>query len=146
MSSPPNEKLHIWKDIAEAIINKDKNPQRYRRIFIGGIESPLSSSDTESRDELMYQPNQREVKNYLLGEPFSDAYFTKREAECMMLIMQGYTNTQVAQLLSLSSRTVEFYIKNMRRKTGCESKADLMNAIAKTDFLDKLDFTMEDLF
>ena|SRR3990167_450133 len=126
-----------WKDVTEAILKKEENPQRYRRFFIGSMEceTPLSHYSTTSKI----------LKNYRVGEPFQNVYFTQREAECMMLILRGYTNTQVAQLLNLSSRTVEFYLKNMRQKTGCISKTHLMSCIAKTNFLDSLDFTMEDL-
>lgn len=143
-NSSDAKKFHVWKDISDAVINKDKNPQQYRRIFIGSIESPSASIAKESLSKT-YSPVQRKIKNYFLGESFNNAYFTKREAECMMLFLKGYTNSQVAQLLSLSSRTIEFYIKNMRHKTGCSSKAHLIAAVSKTSFLELLDFTIDDL-
>lgn len=145
MSLSPPEDAHLWTDIATAILNKEQNPQRYRRVFIGGIESQCASVKKEHTPKLTYQNHQRDMKNYALGEPFVNTYFTKREAECMILILQGHTNTQIAQLLNLSARTIEFYIKNMRQKTGCVSKAHLTNCVAKTDFIDTLDFTMDDL-
>lgn len=138
MSPSLTKGVHLWKDVSEAILNKDKNPKQYRRVFIGSI-------DREHVSTIRYQNNPRETKNYSLGEPFDNTYFTKREAECMVLILHGHTNIQVARLLNLSSRTIEFYIKNMRHKTGCLSKAHLMNCIAQTNFLDTLDFTMDDL-
>jgi len=134
----------VWNDISDAVINKDKNPQRYRRVFIGSVDSPSSSIAKESLS-ITYSRTRREIKSYFLGESFNNTYFTKREAECMMLFLKGYTNSQVAQLLNLSSRTIEFYIKNMRHKTGCTSKANLIAAVAKTDFIELLDFTVDDL-
>ncbi|OGT54055.1 MAG: hypothetical protein A3F17_09355 [Gammaproteobacteria bacterium RIFCSPHIGHO2_12_FULL_41_15] len=87
----------------------------------------------------------KEENGYHLGEPFSDVYFTHREAQCMVLLIQGYTNNVVARFLHLSPRTIEFYIKNMRQKTGCASKSHLIKSILKTKFLETVDFSVQDI-
>ena len=41
---------------------------------------------------------------------------------------------ETAQAFGLSIRTVEFYVKNMRQKVGCSTKAELINIVANGDF------------
>ncbi|MCK4870908.1 MAG: helix-turn-helix transcriptional regulator [Gammaproteobacteria bacterium] len=59
----------------------------------------------------------------------ADIKFSRREAECMEHFLQGRTVAEVADLLGLSRRTVEFYVKNMRAKVGCRTKAELIQIV-----------------
>ncbi len=80
------------------------------------------------------------LKSYDLGPNFVDIYFTKREAECMLLTLKGKTIKSIAASLKLSPRTVEFYIKNMKIKLSCHTKYELIQAIQRSDFIKNLDF------
>jgi two-component system response regulator NreC len=51
---------------------------------------------------------------------------TLREEEVLKLIVQGYTNKQVAQELSISIRTVEGHRANLTNKLGMRSRVDLL--------------------
>ncbi len=51
---------------------------------------------------------------------------TAREVEILKLIIQGYTNKQVAELLTLSIRTVEGHRANLTDKLGIRSRVDLL--------------------
>lgn len=140
---------HLWNDVLQAVLNKDTHPEQFQRIYIGGIGvSDVSQVRENSRESYLTtnKPNQKkEVSHYSLGGTFEGLYFTEREAQCMYLIIKNYTNEKVAERLGLSARTVEFYIKNMRIKTGCVSKSHLIKSILKTDFLENIDFSLEDL-
>lgn len=48
-----------------------------------------------------------------------------REIELIRLLCKGYSNKQIADELNISIRTVESHRKNIKRKTGCKSGADL---------------------
>lgn len=72
---------------------------------------------------------------YGLGEKFKDVYFTKREADCMTRLLRGKTIEGVAKELDLSPRTVEFYIKNMKKKLNCKTKFELIDLVLESDFL-----------
>jgi two-component system, NarL family, response regulator NreC len=58
------------------------------------------------------------------GEPL--AALSVRETEVLSLIADGYTNTEIAERLSLSVRTVESHRAHIHRKTGRTSRAELV--------------------
>lgn len=56
---------------------------------------------------------------------------TPRETEVLQLIAQGYTNSQAAEILSLSIRTVEYHRSNLTAKLNLRSRVDLMRYAEK---------------
>ncbi len=77
---------------------------------------------------------------FYLGEAYEGVYFTKREAECLMHMLQGNTIVATAKMLQLSPRTVEFYVKNMKMKIGVTTKAQLLQKVEHTDFVKNYHF------
>lgn len=59
-------------------------------------------------------------------EPSNIETLTFREEEVLKLIVQGYTNKQVAEELSISIRTVEGHRANLTSKLGMRSRVDLL--------------------
>ncbi len=53
-------------------------------------------------------------------------YFSARELQCIEFIMQGKSIKEIAKVLSLSPRTVEHYIENIKNKANVRTKAELM--------------------
>lgn len=51
---------------------------------------------------------------------------TSREIEVLRLIAQGYTNTQTAEKLKISVRTVEYHRSNLTAKLNLRSRVELM--------------------
>jgi DNA-binding NarL/FixJ family response regulator len=58
--------------------------------------------------------------------PRPEEILTPRELDVLNLIVQGYTNRQVADELKLSMRTVEGYRANLTEKLGLHNRADLV--------------------
>lgn len=54
---------------------------------------------------------------------------TARESECLMELIKGKTAAQIAETLSLSKRTVESYLDNIKGKLGCRSKSELLDKV-----------------
>ena len=50
---------------------------------------------------------------------------TPREIEVLRLIVQGYTNRQIAEVLTLSVRTVEGHRSNLTDKLDLHSRVEL---------------------
>lgn len=51
---------------------------------------------------------------------------TPREISCIKYLMNGKTAKEIANQLHLSYRTIEYYLENIRSKTGCRNKYELM--------------------
>jgi two-component system, NarL family, response regulator NreC len=50
---------------------------------------------------------------------------TQREKEILRLLVQGHTNFQIADVLKISERTVEFHRANITRKLNMHKRVDL---------------------
>ena len=74
-------------------------------------------------------PEKKEHKQYYLSGEFSEVYLTQREAECMKYLVQGYTFKETGTALSLSARTIEFYVKNIKKKMKLRKKSELIGAL-----------------
>lgn len=56
-------------------------------------------------------------------------YLSKRESECAYFLLRGNTIKGIAQILTLSPRTVEHYLENVKIKLNVSNKASLIQKI-----------------
>jgi DNA-binding CsgD family transcriptional regulator len=111
-----------WDKILKEVLNKKLvNARKIGKIKYGVMEKRCNRS-------------------YPLGPKFGDKYFTRREAECMVLLLSGKTIAKTAMALGLSPRTIEFYLKRMKLKLGCQTKFELIEIIWGSKFLQAVDF------
>lgn len=61
---------------------------------------------------------------------------TAREVDVLRLLVQGFTNRQIAERLSVSVRTVEGHRANITSKLGLHSRVDLADYAEKHHLLD----------
>ncbi len=73
-----------------------------------------SDRDTLVLEEQVAQPSASSLAS--LG-------LTKREAEVMALLMQGWTNPHIGQQLAVSPRTVQKHLENIYAKLGVQTRA-----------------------
>lgn len=59
---------------------------------------------------------------------------TKRQSECLYHLVRGLTAKQIAKVLGLSNRTVEFYLENLKEKFNCSNKSDLITKAFEMGF------------
>jgi len=59
------------------------------------------------------------------SNPLSLIMLTKREQECLILFLNGYTAKETGAELNLSYRTVEEHLENLKIKLGCRYKRNL---------------------
>lgn len=64
---------------------------------------------------------------YYLNNPQGGCYFTPRELDIMHLISQRMTVRSTSSALSLSPRTVEYYLKHMRIKCNVSRTKELID-------------------
>jgi len=60
----------------------------------------------------------KDIKNFNLS---------KRETQCLTLILKGKSMREIAGILHISRRTVETYIENIKDKLGCHTKSELIS-------------------
>ena len=61
---------------------------------------------------------------------------TPREMEVLRLIAEGHTNRQIAEVLSISVRTVESHRANLMGKLGLHSRVELVRYAKRHGFLE----------
>jgi DNA-binding CsgD family transcriptional regulator len=131
-----------WQTLAKAIERKNDDPLNYHRAYIGNLQT--DSSFVDMRRYAPRRPEERLPADpvFFLGSPYHQVGITRRELQVLYLICYGSTNSEVAKRLQLSIRTVEYYIKNLRRKLLVDTKCDLVRSVCATDFLTRVDGTI----
>jgi len=90
------------------------------------------------------------VKNFLTETQYiyckylqaaSKYNLSHREAQCLLLIIEGKLNKQVADILNLSTRTVEAYLSHISYRLNCRGK----NKIITKLFYDPIDTIMSSM-
>jgi DNA-binding NarL/FixJ family response regulator len=59
------------------------------------------------------------------------AALTRREREVAVLLADGLTNTELAQRLYISPRTVAVHVSNILHKLGVSSRTEVSTALAQ---------------
>lgn len=97
--------------------------------FSNGIDlSPISSQNVDSTDVLSSLISYRDVIK-INNQEFK---LSKREWECWRFMALGQSTKMTANHLGgISARTVESYIDNLKRKTGCYDKSSLATLFIK---------------
>lgn len=61
------------------------------------------------------------------NKPISQSVpLSPREMACVKYLLKGKTAKEIANFLHLSYRTIEYYLENIRGKTGCRNKYELI--------------------
>jgi shikimate kinase len=53
-------------------------------------------------------------------------YLAKQQSICLMLLAQGRTAKDIAEIMQLSKRTIEHYLARIRKLLGCPSNISLI--------------------
>ncbi|MBT4880561.1 MAG: helix-turn-helix transcriptional regulator [Alphaproteobacteria bacterium] len=105
------------------------------------IISPSDRKKTYFSKAKIYETSKKDF--IIPGELFPDAdlsktyinrngviiSLSKREIECLQYLSKGETAKGVARKLELSPRTIEFYIRNIKEKTGYNRRSDLISLL-----------------
>lgn len=111
-----------WNKVLGEVLNKQCNRNFIFTNFKGEPKKNGNAKITKGR-------------TYQLGEKFPGLYLTQREADCMLQMLRGKSIEGIAKAILLSPRTVEFYVKNIKRKMSCRTKFELIDMILDSDFL-----------
>ncbi|XVN42835.1 MAG: helix-turn-helix transcriptional regulator [Candidatus Rickettsia vulgarisii] len=62
---------------------------------------------------------------YVLNQEHSPIELTKRQQECVFLLMRGKSMKEIAEILNLSVHTIESYFVTIKLKLGCSNKSQI---------------------
>lgn len=120
----------VHEDVSTKIIYfMEKNPILDKNNKISGIIYYCRPWDKAEIFHLIKQIDSKfniNIQNYTLDHHQNAFQLTERECECIFLLLRGKTAKTIATLLSLSKRTVESYIENIKNKMNCQNKAELI--------------------
>jgi DNA-binding CsgD family transcriptional regulator len=123
-----NMKVELWHPQYENYsLNLDEKDEKiYKQFFclleknfgiqkIDPIDTKISSVDT--------------LRKYL--KQSKKINFSTRELECLLHFCQGKTAKQTAREMGISFRTVETHLENIRHKTACNNKLEVVGRFSK---------------
>ena len=67
------------------------------------------------------------------GETSTVAHLTRREREVLRLLVERYTDQEIADALSISYRTVTTHVARIRRKLGVRSRREVATRAVALD-------------
>jgi len=121
--------MDYWEAVLQEVLHK--NDDEYEFLFTNVHEEDRPPVKGPQKRK-PYTLTEQSRTTYFLGEGYEGVYFTKREAECLFHLLQRKTISETARDISLSPRTVEYYVKNMKVKLAVPSKAKLLEFIIAT--------------
>lgn len=92
--------------------------------------SRLASQLTMLMQSGLIKPEKIDALQQNLSSPEHQIYFSKRETEVLSYVVKGYTAKKISIILKLSMRTVEHHIENIKLKSGCKRKYELIYKFA----------------
>lgn len=63
---------------------------------------------------------------------------TGREVECLFYVVRGFSVPMIAEKLLVSKRTVETHIENIKIKTNCYTKVELIERALYEEWLESM--------
>ena len=146
-----NEAKRLYPGIKILMITMHKSEQYFLCAMSAGADGYLlkEDSDTELLHAIDIVMNGEIYISPHLAEEFSDevirAYrekgvfpcetLTNRQIEVLKLVAEGLTSKEIAELLSISIRTVEHHRANLLKKLNLKNTADLIKHAIQNGFI-----------
>ncbi len=127
--------IQLIKDTCFTILGTDNTP-----IAVAGISEVVNEREWEElkkttrtnppENNILHQLNQQLP---LTRKEALIAKLTKQESICLHYLMLGHSSKQIARILTLSPRTVEGHIHNIKTKLNCRTRLELLSIINDKD-------------
>ncbi len=119
-----NKFIRYFQEQATDIIELSK---KHRFDFSNQVRESNISGESDYK-ELEKQLFTKYNYVYLSDDNFIK--LSKREAECLIYLKQGFRSKEIAKILEISYRTVEAYCDTLRQKMNCKSRLELVGKIS----------------
>lgn len=87
--------------------------------------------------------SETEITRFYLEDEFGNTYLTRREMDILRLMKEGDKQTNIAEQIGLSHRTLETHIKNIKKKLKCNTLFELGYALGSLDIQNKYPIKMQ---
>ena len=128
--------LYWQKVLEELSYYRDRS---YRCTYTN-LQDPMCFTDfyydTEETADQAEDSSRPILQQYFLTGQYSHIYLTQREAQCVYYLIQGCTIKQTGSALTLSPRTVEFYLKNIKKKLCLRKKKEVIRLLQSMQIFD----------
>lgn len=122
-----------WNAVLNEVLNKKKQGTKFQ--YINFEEFDVAEEKPQYVRKKYSTGDESSRKRYYVGEPFPSVYFTQREFDCIAALVRGSTIKEIAVVLELSPRTVEFYLKNAKEKLSCNTRSELLAKIINCELI-----------
>jgi len=101
---------------------KELNNDDSRKLIVTTLK--IENSFLYEKEKVTNFFNELNINSYQLGDQL---FVTRRELECLFYLVQGKTMKEIARLMNISHRTIEFHLNNIKRKTNSYKKSQIIN-------------------
>ncbi len=120
---------YYFKDRGANLIKKFEQDKIKRKISSSYKAKVSKTIDTlqNKADKLSIQLDAK-IERYYVNNSF---YLTKRECQCLKLLSQGFSMKEIGTALGISSKTAEFHLDSIKKKSGLIKRKDIINLARK---------------
>jgi len=146
-----SEVKRICPEVKILMITMHKSEQYFLCAMSAGADGYLLKEDSDSellnaidvvmQDDMYISPHLTEefsdevIKSYRENGSFPCETLTNREIEVLKLVAEGLTSKEIADILSISIRTVEHHRANLLKKLNLKNTADLIKHAIQNGFI-----------
>lgn len=126
-SLPPSDRAALDARLAPAmsVLGPDRREAAWQAGLALSAEHAVTLALTERRPSPKVGPTPASVPDPALPSGDRTDSLTAREREVVVLVAQGLTNRQIAEVLVVSERTAEWHVANTLGKLGLTTRAQL---------------------
>lgn len=114
---------------AESIIATNDNAKL--SVNKGFISKNFSFHSQGSAQQLLRFIKKTNINKFPIITPQGEFFLSRRELQCLHQLSLGRTAKETGQLLDLSNRSIELYLRNIKRKTYINNRTDLVDVYKK---------------
>lgn len=130
--------INYFKLSARDIIKKAENNKIYLSNHYTSLGKDTANAAlnvyTDLRQAFLSEVNSQSAVMHSVGQGINQLgnfVLSKRQAQCLQYLLEGKSAKQTANMLNLSTRTIEFYLDNMKKKMNCRTKLELAGKVMK---------------
>ncbi len=138
------DQLRIWLGTWASQI-KYLPVQKWDAFLEGTVQKYLKYHHLKSQDNFLYKeyllevicekPDNCEEEKAKLISKYLNPVLTSREITVLKHFLQGRTAKEIANIIFISAKTVEFHLNNIKRKLNCYSRSDIFQAARQYGYI-----------